>query len=168
LKSRAGASTDFGEDLAEVYGMDEKKRAERREQRHNQTFAEFMTYLRRVGQISEEVAEQSAVAVLCALERRILPDEAKDLESQLPLKLRELVRRCDTHAGIRKHRIDRTEFVAMVAEDLGVSPERAEHLVLSVFHALRAQVSPGEARQVEGQLPPDLRLLWERSLATHG
>ena len=95
--------------------MDEKKRAERREQRHNQTFAEFMTYLRRVGQISEEVAEQSAVAVLCALERRILPDEAKDLESQLPLKLRELVRRCDTHAGIRKHKIDRTEFVAMTS-----------------------------------------------------
>jgi uncharacterized protein (DUF2267 family) len=56
----------------------------------------------------------------------------------------------------------------MVADDLGVLPERAEHLVLSVFHALRAQVSPGEARQVEGQLPPDLRALWERSLATHG
>jgi uncharacterized protein (DUF2267 family) len=148
--------------------MDEKKRAERREQRHNQTFAEFMTYLRRVGQISEEVAEQSAVAVLCALERRILPDESKDLESQLPLKLRELVRRCDTHAGIKQHKIDRAAFVAMVADDLGVSPERAEHLVLSVFHALRAQVSPGEARQVEGQLPPDLRSLWERSLTVHG
>ena len=148
--------------------MDEKKRAERREQRHNQTFAEFMTYLRRVGQISEEVAEQSAVAVLCALERRILPDESKDLESQLPLKLRELVRRCDTHAGIKQHKINRAEFVAMVADDLGVAPERAEHLVLSVFHALRPQVSSGEARQVEGQLPPDLRALWERSLGTHG
>jgi len=148
--------------------MDEKKRAERREQRHNQTFAEFMTYLRRVGQISEEVAEKSAVAVLCALERRILPDESKDLESQLPYKLRELVRRCDTHAVIPPHKIHRPEFVAMVAEDLAVPPDRAEHLILSVFRALRAQVSPGEARQVEGQLPPDLRTLWERSLKVHG
>jgi len=148
--------------------MDEKKRAERREQRHNQTFAEFMTYLRRVGQISEEVAEQSAVAVLCALERRILPDESKDLESQLPYKLRELVRRCDTHAVVPPHTIHRREFVAMVAEDLAVPSDRAEHLVLSVFHALRAQVSVGEARQVGGQLPPDLRALWERSLQVHG
>ena len=148
--------------------MDEKKRAERREQRHNQTFAAFMTYLRRVGAISEEMAEKSAVAVLCALERRILPDEAKDLESQLPVKLRELVRRCDTHAGIPPHRIHRTEFVATVAEELGVPPDHAEHLILSVFHALRAQVSEGEARQVGGQLPPDLRSLWERSLTTHG
>jgi uncharacterized protein (DUF2267 family) len=148
--------------------MDEKKRAERREQRHNQTFAEFMTYLRRVGQISEEVAEQSAVAVLCALERRINPDEAKDLESQLPYKLRELVRRCDTHAVVPPHTIHRPEFVAMVAEDLGVQPDRAEHLIRSVFHALRAQVSEGEARQVENQLPPDLRSLWARSLQVHG
>jgi uncharacterized protein (DUF2267 family) len=148
--------------------MDEKKRAERREQRHNQTFAAFMTYLRRVGSIYEEVAEKSAVAVLCALERRILPDEAKDLESQLPVKLRELVRRCDTHAGIQPHKIHRPEFVAMVADELGVPPDRAEHLILSVFHTLRAQVSEGEARQVEGQLPPDLRSLWERSLTTHG
>src|SRR4030095_6770915 len=79
----------------------------------------------------------------------------------------EFVRRCDAHAGIKQHKIGRAEFVAMVADDLGVLPERAEHLVLSVFHARRAQVSPGEARQVEGQLPPDLRALWERSLATH-
>src|SRR5215813_6697737 len=154
--------------LAEAGGMDEKKWAERREQRHNQTFAEFMTYLRRVGQLSEEVAEQSAVAVLCALERRIHPGEAKDLESQLPYKLRELVRRCDTHAVVSPHKVHRPEFVAMVAEDLGVQPDRAEHLVLAVFHAPRAQVSEGEARQVEGQLPPDLRSLWVQSLQVHG
>ena len=134
--------------------MDEKKRAERREQRYNQTFAAFMTYLRRV--------------VRRALERRILPDEAKDLESQLPVKLRELVRRCDTHAGIQPHKIHRPEFVAMVADELGVPQDRAEHLILSVFHTLRAQVSEGEARQVEGQLPPDLRSLWERSVTSHG
>lgn len=148
--------------------MDEKNRAERSEQRRNQTFAAFMTYLRRVGSLSEELAEQSAVAVLCALERRIDPGEAKDLESQLPAKLRDLVRRCDTHAGISPHKIDRPEFVASVAEELGVPPDRAERLILSVFHALRAQVSAGEAHQVEGQLPPDLRALWARSMSAHG
>ena len=147
--------------------MDEKHRTERSEQRRNQTFASFMTYLRRVGSISEELAEKAAVAVLCSLERRIHPDEAKDLEAQLPAKLRDLVRRCDTHAGIRPHKIDRPEFVAMVAEELGVPADRAERLILAVFHALRAQVSEGEARQVEGQLPPDLRSLWERSPTAH-
>ena len=55
----------------------------------------------------------------------------------------------------------------MVAEDLAVPLDRAEHLILAVFHALRAQVSEGEARQVEGQLPPDLRALWVRSLTAH-
>jgi len=147
--------------------MDEQRRAERSEQRRNQTFAAFMTYLRRVGSISEERAEQSAVAVLCALERRILPGEAKDLEAQLPAKLRDLITRCDRHAGVKKHAIDRAEFVGMVADELGVPPPAAEHLILSVFHALRAQVSEGEARQVESQLPADLEALWERSLSTH-
>jgi uncharacterized protein (DUF2267 family) len=148
--------------------MDTTRRTERSEQRRNQTFAAFMTYLRRVGSLSEEQAEKGAVAVLCALERRIHPGEAKDLEAQLPAKLRELVTRCDRHAGVRPHAIDRPEFVAMVADEVGVPPDRAEHIVLSVFHALRAQVSEGEARQVEGQLPPDLRALWERSLKVHG
>jgi uncharacterized protein (DUF2267 family) len=147
--------------------MEPSKRAERREQRRNQTFAAFITYLRRVGSISEELAEKAAVAVLCALERRIHPDEAKDLESQLPAKLRELVGRCDLHAGVRKHAIDRTEFEGMVADELGVSLPEAEHLVLAVFHAIRAQVSAGEAAQVEVQLPPDIRDLWKRSLTTH-
>ncbi len=127
-----------------------------------------MTYLRRVGTISEELAERAAVAVLCALERRILPEEARDLEAQLPANLRALIARCDTHAGVRPRALDRTEFVAMVADELGVPPDRAEHLILAVFHALRAPVSEGEARQVEGQLPSDLRALWERSIATHG
>ena len=147
--------------------MDDRKRAERSEQRRNQTFAAFLTYLRRVGSISEELAERAAVAVLCALERRINPGEAKDLQAQLPAKLRELVVRCDTHSGVRPHTLDRPEFIAMVAEDLAVAPDRAEKLILSVFHALRAQVSEGEARQVEGQLPPDLRALWNRSPSAH-
>ncbi|HVP60536.1 MAG TPA: DUF2267 domain-containing protein [Myxococcaceae bacterium] len=147
--------------------MDERTRAERSEQRRNQTFAAFMTYLRRVGAISEELAEQSAVAVLCALERRIQPAEARDLEAQLPAKLRDLVARCDRHAGLRPRAIDRTEFVGMVADELAVPPHRAEHLILAVFHALRAQVSEGEARQVEAQLPADLKVLWSRSLTTH-
>jgi len=147
--------------------MDDRKRAERSEQRRNQTFAAFMTYLRRVGSISEDLAERAAVAVLCALERRIHPGEAKDLQAQLPAKLRDLVVRCDTHSGVRPHTIDEREFVAMVADDLTLPPARAEQLILSVFHALRAQVSEGEARQVEGQLPPDLRALWDRSLSAH-
>ncbi|HUM09357.1 MAG TPA: DUF2267 domain-containing protein [Myxococcaceae bacterium] len=147
--------------------MDPTKRAERSEQRRNQTFAAFMTYLRRVGSISEELAEQSAVAVLCALERRILPEEAKDLEAQLPAKLRDLITRCDRHAGVHRRALDRTEFVGMVADELGVPLPTAEHLTLAVFHALRAQVSEGEARQVESQLPADLKELWSRSLRTH-
>lgn len=148
--------------------MDEKSRAERSEARRSQTFAAFMTYLRRVGSISEELAEHSAVAVLCALERRIQPEEGKDLEAQLPANLRDLMARCDKHAGIRPRALDRAEFVAMVAEELGVPPAKAEHLILAVFHALRAQVSEGEASQVESQLPADLKELWSRSLRTHG
>lgn len=147
--------------------MDADKRAQRSEARRSQTFAAFLTYLRRVGSISEELAEQSAVAVLCALERRILPQEARDLEAQLPAKLRELIARCDTHSGLRPRALDRTEFVGMVADELGVPQQKAEHLVLAVFHALRAQVSEGEARHVESQLPADLRALWERALTTH-
>jgi len=147
--------------------MNSSKKLERSEQRRNQTFAAFMTYLRRVGGISEELAEKSAVAVLCALERRIHPGEARHLEAQLPAKLRDLVARCDRHAGVRPHAIDRVEFVSGVAEELGVPTPEAERLILAVFHALRAQVTEGEARMVAAQLPSDLRALWDRALAFH-
>jgi uncharacterized protein (DUF2267 family) len=133
---------------------------ERSESRRNQTFEAFLTYLRRVGSMSEELAEHSAVAVLCALERRILPEEARDLEAQLPAKLRDLLARCDKHAGMPKRALDREAFVGMVADELGRSPQEAEHLARAVFQAVRAQVSEGEAAQVEAQLPTDLRDLW--------
>lgn len=68
---------------------------ERRMQRHEShvhaTYAAFIRHLSELGSMDAERAECAAVSVLSALERRILPKEAKDLEAQLPRLLVEFL-----------------------------------------------------------------------------
>jgi uncharacterized protein (DUF2267 family) len=134
-----------------------------RELRHEahtrETYARFIKHLRELGPMERDLAECAAVAVLSALERRLPADEAKDLEAQLPRKLVEFLPPPDKRAP-RPHKFGREEFLQTVAEDLNTSPQEAERLTRLVFRAIRDQISEGEARDVEGNLPLDLQALW--------
>ena len=144
-----------GQESRRQSGIDvETRREMRRESRANQTYKNFLKYLMDMGDFSnEEQAEKAAVAVLCCLERRITRDEAEDLEAQLPMKLRELVQRCEAHEEAKPRRIGPEEFVTMVAEHIGADASQTVPIIREVASAVRAQISEGEWEDVMRQLP---------------
>lgn len=137
-------------------------RRQRHESRSGSTYKNFLKELCKLGNMNEEQAEEASVSVLCALERRIYSDEATQLESQLPSKLRELLQRCDRHEGAPPRKFGRDEFFQIVADDLNTDVGQAERCARAVISAVRSQISEGEAEDVAGQLPQDLAELWRR------
>jgi uncharacterized protein (DUF2267 family) len=135
-------------------------RRQRHESRAGSTYMAFLRELCRLGSLDEETAEAAAVSVLCTLEQRILADEVRQLEAQLPVKLRELLLRCPRHEGAPPARFGREEFLRRVAADLGWDALEVEPIARAVFAAVRAQISAGEVEDVAGQLPRDLVDLW--------
>ncbi len=142
----------------------EDRRQQRRETRRNQTYKAFLGNLAVIGSMNEEEAERAAVSVLCVLEQRLFGEEAAHLEAQLPGKLQELLVRCERHMGKPASKFGRDGFIQMVSEDLGVEAMEAEKKIRAVFSAVRDQVSEGEIEDVIGQLPADLRELWQRAI----
>lgn len=136
-----------------------QRRLQRHESHVGSTYAAFIRHLSETGGVDPELAECAAISVLSALERRILPKEAKDLEAQLPRRLVEFLPPPDKRPP-RPHRFGREEFLRTVGEDLRKSPEEVEPLVRSVFRAFQELISEGEAEDVASNLPPDLRALW--------
>lgn len=168
---RPGAGANQGtqrnqqEEPRRVSGSDlQARREQRRETRRNQTFKAFLNNLAVLGSMNEEEAERAAVSVLCALEQRLFGEEAAHLEAQLPGKLQELLVRCERHLGKPAHKFGKEGFIRMVSEDLGVDALEAERKIRAVFTAVRDQVSEGEIEDVIGQLPADMRELWQRTI----
>jgi uncharacterized protein (DUF2267 family) len=139
-------------------------RQQRHDARTSQTYVAFLEALCKRGNLDRDQAERAAGSVLCALEMRIQADEAKDLNSQLPVKVRELLVRCERHEGEPGRTFNRDEFLDIVCGDLSVSKEEAEQITRAVFSTIRKQVSEGEAEKVAINLPPDLRALWAREV----
>jgi uncharacterized protein (DUF2267 family) len=146
-------------------GVDlEARREQRRESRRSQTYKAFLRNLMVIGSMNEEEAERAAVSVLCVLEQRLFGEEAAHLEAQLPGKLQDLLIRCERHLGKPASKFGKDGFVQMVSEDLDVDSFEAEKKIRAVFTAVREQVSEGEIEDVIGQLPSDLRELWQRTI----
>jgi uncharacterized protein (DUF2267 family) len=146
-------------------GLDlETRRELRRQSRRSQTYKAFLNNLCAIGSMSEQEAERAAVSVLCVLEQRLFGEEPAHLEAQLPARLRELLVRCERHEGTPPVKYDKEGFLQRVGEDLGVDVQQAERVVRSVFSAVRDQISEGEIEDVIGQLPADLRALWQRTI----
>src|SRR5690606_19230091 len=96
--------------------------------------------------------------VLGALVRRVTADEAKDLIAQLPSLLHKRLRALPP--GPDKS-ITRATVEAEMAEQLGVSPQRASELVAAVAGTIAANITPGQLGDMRVQLPEDLRVLLE-------
>jgi uncharacterized protein (DUF2267 family) len=157
--SAASAPPGAGRSAASL----EQRRAQRRETRRSQAYADFLKQLAERGGMSPAVAEAAATSVLCAIEQRILPEEARDMESQLPAKLTGLLQRCERHEqGAAPRKFGREEMFRMVGEDLALQPDAVEPVVRAVCNVLRDRLSDGEAQEVMDQLPEDLRELWRR------
>ncbi len=135
---------------------------QRHEARTTQTFVEFIRDLAQSGHFSEQDAVRYAACVLYRLEERLTAGESFNLESQLPLKLRELVPappdRPEDGGPVRKYHFE--DFVGAVAGDLGIAPVEAEPIIRHVFATIRLHISGGEADGVAHHLPSDLKPLW--------
>lgn len=138
----------------------EHRREQRRESRSNQTLAKFVDRLTARTGLPADQAMRALGSVLCVLEQRIMGDEAKDLNSQLPAKVREIVVQCEVHQG-RPRKFDGAEFVQLVSQHLDEqSRGSAEQIIRSVLACVRESISEGEANQVRDQLPADIRAYW--------
>jgi uncharacterized protein (DUF2267 family) len=140
------------------------RRLQRRESHASQTYAAFLRDLCRIGAMAPEFAEQAAVSVLCALEQRLIPEEAKDLEAQLPIKLLNLLTRCERHRDQSPVKYTREQLLEMVGQDLNMQPDEVEPVIRAVFTTIREHVSEGEVEDVISMLPRDLKDLWQRPI----
>ena len=131
----------------------------RHESRTTNSYLRFLEDLMDIGNLEADEAEAAAVSVLCALEQRISANEAQDLNSELPVKLRELLFRCDRHQE-KPLRFDLDTLYDMVADDLQVNRESVVPVVHFVFCAVRQRISEGEAADVAAQLPRDIASVW--------
>jgi uncharacterized protein (DUF2267 family) len=128
--------------------------------RSAQTWSHFLRRVQAQGGLARDLAERAAVSVMCALEQRLFGGESEQLEAQLPVRLRELLRRCEAHQGRTPQPFGREQFLAMICEDLSVEVDEAEQLAHVIFETVREWITDGEVEDVAAQLPGDLRTLW--------
>jgi len=104
--------------------------------------------LRRDTGMEREEAEETLLFVLQALVDRITGEEADDLLSQLPAELKMAIT-----VTPEAEPMSSTEFVQLVAGELGVDEEEARRRINAVFQVLKQTVTPGEYHDVLVQLP---------------
>jgi uncharacterized protein (DUF2267 family) len=122
------------------------------------------TFYRRVmktsGDEHRETAKRATAAVFHALRDRLTPQEADQVVAQLPTELKEVWAEGEA-VERRPVKLNRQEFYERVKTDAGLpSTQQARWMTLSVFAALKEQLSPGEGEDVLAQLPKDLKEVW--------
>lgn len=125
----------------------------------------FITRLMEMADInSKEEAEKGLRIVFSLLSHRLLPDEAKDVEAQLPEDLKSVWNAqvwAVYHASISNKTLKYRhlqELLSLVEneilrEKLNINPEV---LTKSVFHLLKDQISLGELRDIAAELPEEI------------
>ncbi|WP_216619031.1 DUF2267 domain-containing protein, partial [Corallococcus carmarthensis] len=137
----------------------QERQARRHEAHVRATYAAFIRHLCELSALPSALAESAAVSVLSALERRLMPNGARNLEAQLPRLLVEFLPPPEERPP-RPHRFGREEFIASVAEDLQMPMDQSELVVRAVLRAFQDQITEGEADKVASNLPADLQALW--------
>jgi uncharacterized protein (DUF2267 family) len=115
------------------------------------------------GRPNLEDTKMVTAAVFHALRDRLTPDEADQAAAQLPRPLKLVWWRGEVE-GRRPVKMHRREFYARVRREAGLASEREARIATTaVFATLKAQLSPGEADDILGQLPRDLKTVWEEA-----
>jgi uncharacterized protein (DUF2267 family) len=127
-------------------------------------FMSTLTFYRRVidetSQPNREAVKRGTAAVFHALRDRLTPEEAEQAVAQLPRDLKLAWEEGDV-PGRKPLKLRRKEFYERVKRDAGLASIReARLLTIGVFAALKAQLSPGEADDIQAQLPRDLKEVW--------
>lgn len=127
------------------------------------TLAFYRRVIDETGQTDREAVKRGTAAVLHALHDRLTPEEAEQAAAQLPRELKRVWQEAD-RPDCKPVKMRRQEFYERVRRDAGLKNVReARYLIVGVFAALKAQLSPGEADDVAAQLPRDLKSVWEEA-----
>jgi uncharacterized protein (DUF2267 family) len=121
----------------------------------------YRKVIEETGQTDREAVKRGTAAVLRALRDRLTPDEARQAAAQLPREIRAVWAAGETSSRhpVKLHRRDFYERVKRDAELTSI--REARFLTIATFMALKEQLSPGEAEDIQAQLPRDLKEVWE-------
>src|SRR5262245_54888379 len=115
------------------------------------------------GRLSFDDTGTVTAAVFHALRDRLTPEEADQAAAQLPRPLKRVWWRGEI-VGRRPVKMHRQQFYARVRREAGLASEREARIAtIAVVAARKAQLSPGEAEDILGQLPKDLKSVWEEA-----
>ena len=124
------------------------------------TAAFYKTVMHTSGEGSREVAKRATAAVFHALRDRLTPDEADQVQAQLPRELKEVWGEGEP-ADRQPLKLDREAFYERVKSEARLGATRdARWMTLAVFGALKDHLTPGEAEDVLAQLPKNLKEAW--------
>jgi CBS domain-containing protein/uncharacterized protein (DUF2267 family) len=136
---------------------------ERRAGRAQSTYGRFLNRVRvETGLESVDQAETALEVVIASIVRRLTADEAKNLIAQLPSLLQRDMQ--GLPPGPDKL-ITRETIERELIRRLDVDPERAAQLVTTIGSTIAQAVSPGEIKDVQGQLPENMRGVLSRPTA---
>ncbi|MHB0977517.1 MAG: DUF2267 domain-containing protein [Candidatus Aquicultorales bacterium] len=113
------------------------------------------------GRLPDQDSTKEAIsAVLTTLHSRIMEGEADDVEATLPSEIKKL---WEGSTGIKAHaepaaKFDKNQFIERVQRKAQLSTAReAEDVSKAVLKVLKEAIPEGEVRDLESQLPQDLR-----------
>ena len=109
-------------------------------------------------------AERATRATLETLAERLVGGEANDLAAQLPMEIREHLRRERSGKG---QRFSLNEFFHRVSQREGVDVPEAVYHARAVIEVLSEAVSKGEMDDVRAQLPAEFDRLFEAGRRGH-
>ena len=102
-------------------------------------------------------AKTAIDSALALLVRRLTQGEAQDFIAQLPSLLQPSLRTLPTGPDTS---INRQTFVTELSARLGLDTAQAERLIGPLIGTIAKSISPGQAEDIRGQLPEDLRGLF--------
>jgi uncharacterized protein (DUF2267 family) len=117
-----------------------------------------------VGLLDRDEAEKILSSVLTTLRGRLTPGEAAHVEAQLPEDLKPVWRgnvlQDAAHKLIGSDKLNFDQFMDKIAQETGLTRQRAEDLTKAVFHLLKETITEGEGRDLMAQLPKRLQVAW--------
>jgi uncharacterized protein (DUF2267 family) len=136
-------------------------RRRRSAQKAEASVDDFLRDIEQSGAVPTGLSPQEAVSgVLCALTLRIEAGEARDFLVSMPPTVQQLISRCVHHRDEHAAVFERSQFLRLVGDHLGLGQPEAESVARAVLAAVQTWLPRSQQDDVRSQLPPDIEALW--------
>lgn len=130
----------------------------RARQRAEATYGRMLDAVADATGLARASAEHALFTSVCLLCRRLSPGEAQDLIAQLPSRMQAHLDRC---ADGPDRAVTAQLVQGEVARTLDLAAAEAGRVVRAVFGVIASGVSKGQMDEVVGQLPEDMKALFQ-------